>query len=404
VKIHEYQSKEILKKFSVAIPKGRVAFNVDDAVKAAIEIGGDVWVVKAQIHAGGRGKSGGVKLARTIDEVRTLASQMFGMTLVTHQTGPEGKVVKRLLIEQGINIARELYAGIVLDRSTSKNVFMVSTEGGVEIEKVAAESPDKILKETIDPGLGLMPFQVKKLAFGLGLQGEAYKNGVNFLTALYEAYEATDASLAEINPLVLTKEGFVMALDAKMNFDDSALYRHPEIMELRDLDEESPLEVEASKSHLNYIKLDGNVGCMVNGAGLAMATMDIIKLTGGEPANFLDVGGGANVETVSNGFKIILSDPNVKAILINIFGGIVRCDRVAQGVIEAAQRVSVNLPVVVRLEGTNAKEGAELLKNSGLNFTVASGLKDAAEKVVAALRNWEAEKTKRIKLKSHGRI
>ena len=387
MKIHEYQAKEILKKFNVAIPKGKVAFSVDEAVKAAVEIGGNVWVVKAQIHAGGRGKGGGVKLAKSIDEVRQFASQVLGMNLVTHQTGPEGKTVKRLLIEQGINIAKELYAGIVLDRSTSKNVFMVSTEGGVEIEKVAAESPEKILKETVDPGLGLMPFQAKRLAFGLGLEGEAFKNGVKFLTALYKAYEASDASLAEINPLVLTKEGFVMALDAKMNFDDNALYRHPDIVELRDLDEESPLEVEASKSHLNYIKLDGNVGCMVNGAGLAMATMDIIKLTGGEPANFLDVGGGANVDTVSNGFRIILSDPNVKAILINIFGGIVRCDRVAQGVIEAAKRTSVSLPVVVRLEGTNAREGAELLKNSGLNFVVAVGLKDAAEKVVSALRN-----------------
>ncbi|MGO9480444.1 MAG: ADP-forming succinate--CoA ligase subunit beta [Candidatus Kryptoniota bacterium] len=385
MKIHEYQSKEILKKFNVAIPKGKVAFNADEAVNAAAEIGGDVWVVKAQIHAGGRGKGGGVKIAKSIDEVRTLATQILGMTLVTHQTGPEGKIVERLLIEQGINIAKELYAGIVLDRSTSKNVFMVSTEGGVEIEKVAAESPEKILKETIDPGLGLMPFQAKKLVFGLGLEGDAYKNGMNFLTALYKAFEATDASLAEINPLVLTKECLVMALDAKMNFDDNSLYRHPEIVEMRDLGEESPLEVEASKSHLNYIKLDGNVGCMVNGAGLAMATMDIIKLTGGEPANFLDVGGGANVETVSSGFKIILSDPNVKAILINIFGGIVRCDRVAQGVIDAAKRISVTLPVVVRLEGTNAKEGSELLQNSGLNFIVANGLKDAAEKVVAAL-------------------
>ncbi len=387
MKIHEYQAKEILKKFNVAIPKGKVAFSVEEAVQAAQEIGGNVWVVKAQIHAGGRGKGGGVKVARSLDEVRQLASQILGMTLITHQTGAEGKLVKRLLIEQGINIAKELYAGIVLDRSTSKNVFMVSTEGGVEIEKVAAESPEKILKETVDPGLGLMPFQAKKLAFGLGLQGDAYKNGVRFLTALYNAYLGTDSSLAEINPLVLTIEGYVMALDAKMNFDDNALFRHPDILELRDLDEESPLEVEASKSHLNYIKLDGNVGCMVNGAGLAMATMDIIKLTGGEPANFLDVGGGANVETVSNGFKIILSDPNVKAILINIFGGIVRCDRVAQGVIEAAKRVSVNLPVVVRLEGTNAKEGADLLKNSGLDFAVANGLKDAAEKVVSALKN-----------------
>jgi succinyl-CoA synthetase beta subunit len=387
MKIHEYQAKEILKNFNVAIPKGKVAFSVGEAERAAGEISGNVWVVKAQVHAGGRGKGGGVKIAKSIDEVRTLASQMLGLTLVTHQTGPEGKIVKRLLIEQGINIAKELYAGIVLDRSTSQNVFMVSTEGGVEIEKVAAESPDKILKATVDPGLGLMPFQARDLAFGLGLEGDAFKNGVKFLTALYTAYEAIDASLVEINPLVLTKEGFVMALDAKMNFDDNALYRHPEIVELRDLDEESPLEVEASKSHLNYIKLDGNVGCMVNGAGLAMATMDIIKLTGGEPANFLDVGGGANVETVSSGFKIILSDPNVKAILINIFGGIVRCDRVAQGVIDAAKRVSVTLPVVVRLEGTNAKEGADLLKNSSLNFTVADGLKDAAEKVVVALRN-----------------
>lgn len=387
MKIHEYQAKEILKRFNVAIPKGKVAFNVDEAVQAAQEIGGNVWVVKAQIHAGGRGKGGGVKIAKSLNEVRQLASQILGMTLVTHQTGPEGKVVKRLLIEQGINIAKELYAGIVLDRATSKNVFMVSTEGGVEIEKVAAESPERILKETVDPGLGLMPFQAKKLAFGLGLQGEAYKNGVKFLTALYRAYLESDASLAEINPLVLTTEGHVMALDAKMNFDDNSLFRHPDILELRDLDEESPLEVEASKSHLNYIKLDGNVGCMVNGAGLAMATMDIIKLTGGEPANFLDVGGGANVDTVSSGFKIILSDPNVKAILINIFGGIVRCDRVAQGVIEAAKRTSVNLPVVVRLEGTNAKEGAEILEKSGLNFAVANGLKDAAEKVVAALKN-----------------
>ncbi len=387
MKIHEYQAKEILKKFNVAIPKGKVAFSLGEAERAADEIGGSVWVVKAQIHAGGRGKGGGVKIAKSINEIRTLASQMLGMTLITHQTGPEGKIVKRLLIEQGVNIARELYAGIVLDRSTSKNVFMVSTEGGVEIEKVAAESPEKILKAAVDPGLGLMPFQARELAFGLGLEGDAFKNGVKFLNALYTAYEATDASLVEINPLVLTKEGFVMALDAKMNFDDNALYRHPEIVEMRDLDEESPLEVEASKSHLNYIKLDGNVGCMVNGAGLAMATMDIIKLTGGEPANFLDVGGGANVETVSSGFKIILSDPNVKAILINIFGGIVRCDRVAQGVIDAAQRTSVTLPVVVRLEGTNAKEGAELLKNSGLNFAVANGLKDAAEKVVAALGN-----------------
>lgn len=387
MKIHEYQAKEILRKFEVAIPKGKVAFTVEEAVSAAREIGGNTWVVKAQIHAGGRGKGGGVKVADSIDEVSKLASQMLGMRLVTHQTGPEGKIVKRLLIEQGVNIARELYAGIVLDRSTSMNVIMVSTEGGVEIEKVAEETPEKILKEYIDPALGLMPSQARKLAFGLGLSGDAFKNGVKFLTALYRAYLETDASLAEINPLVLTKEGDVFALDAKINFDDNALYRHEEIASLRDFDEESPLEVEASKYHLNYIKLDGNVGCMVNGAGLAMATMDIIKLAGGEPANFLDVGGGANVETVANGFRIILSDPNVKAILINIFGGIVRCDRVAQGVIGAAKQVSVNVPVVVRLEGTNAKEGATLLEQSGLNFVVAKGLKDAAEKVVAALQN-----------------
>jgi succinyl-CoA synthetase beta subunit len=387
MKIHEYQAKEILRKFEVAIPKGKVAFTVEEAVSAAREIGGNTWVVKAQIHAGGRGKGGGVKVAHSIDEVSKLASQMLGMRLVTHQTGPEGKIVKRLLIEQGVNIARELYAGIVLDRSTSMNVIMVSTEGGVEIEKVAEETPEKILKEYIDPALGLMPSQARKLAFGLGLSGDAFKNGVKFLTALYRAYLETDASLAEINPLVLTKEGDVFALDAKINFDDNALYRHEEIASLRDFDEESPLEVEASKYHLNYIKLDGNVGCMVNGAGLAMATMDIIKLAGGEPANFLDVGGGANVETVANGFRIILSDPNVKAILINIFGGIVRCDRVAQGVIGAAKQVSVNVPVVVRLEGTNAKEGATLLEQSGLNFVVAKGLKDAAEKVVAALQN-----------------
>ncbi|MGB9591407.1 MAG: ADP-forming succinate--CoA ligase subunit beta [Candidatus Kryptoniota bacterium] len=387
MKIHEYQAKEILRKFGVATPAGKVAFSVEEAINAAREIGGDSWVVKAQIHAGGRGKGGGVKLAHTIDEVGELASQMLGMKLVTHQTGSEGKVVKRLLVEQGVNIARELYAGIVLDRSSSMNVVMVSTEGGVEIEKVAEESPEKILKEYVDPALGLMPSQARKLAFGLGLSGDAFKNGVKFLTALYRAYLETDASLAEINPLVLTREGNVLALDAKMNFDDNALYRHEEIVGLRDLDEESPLEVEASKYHLNYIKLDGNVGCMVNGAGLAMATMDIIKLAGGEPANFLDVGGGANVETVANGFRIILSDSNVKAILINIFGGIVRCDRVAQGVIGAAKQVSVSVPVVVRLEGTNAKEGAMLLEQSGLNFVVARGLKDAAEKVVAALQN-----------------
>ncbi len=385
MKIHEYQAKEILRKFNVAVPEGIVAFTPDEAVAAAKKIGGKVWVVKAQIHAGGRGKGGGVKLAKNLREVRKLAKEMLGMTLVTHQTGPEGKVVKRLLIEQGVNIDRELYVGITLDRAQSKNVVMVSTEGGVEIEKVAAETPELILKETIDPALGMQPYQARKLAFGLGLSGVQFKNAVKFLMALYNAYESTDASIAEINPLVVTKEGDVIALDAKMNFDDNALYRHPEIVAYRDLDEEDKLEIEASKYNLNYIKLDGNVGCMVNGAGLAMATMDIIKLAGGEPANFLDVGGTANKETVANGFKIILSDPNVKAILINIFGGIVRCDRVAQGVVDAVKEVKVDLPVVVRLDGTNAEEGRKLLEKSGLNFEVAATLKDAAEKVTGVL-------------------
>ncbi len=388
MKIHEYQAKQILRKFEVAVPKGKVAFSVDEAVRIAeSEIGGNVWVVKAQIHAGGRGKGGGVKVARSLDEVRNYAEQMLGMTLVTHQTGPEGKIVKRLLIEQGVNIEKEFYVGVTLDRAVSKNVIMVSTEGGVEIEKVAAESPERIIKEAVEPELGLQSFQARKLAFALGLQGNLHKNAVKFLTGLYNAYVKSDCSLAEINPLVVTKEGEVIALDAKMNFDDNALCRHPDIAEFRDLSEEDPLEIEASKYNLNYIKLDGNVGCMVNGAGLAMATMDIIKLAGGEPANFLDVGGGASKETVSNGFKIILSDPHVKAILINIFGGIVRCDRVAQGVIDATKEINVTIPIVVRLEGTNAEEAGVLLHDSGLNFEVASSLKDAAEKVTAVLRN-----------------
>ena len=386
MKIHEYQAKEILRKFNVAIPKGKVAFSADEALHAAEEIGGELWVVKAQIHAGGRGKGGGVKVAGSLEEVKSLAAQMLGMTLVTHQTGPEGRVVKRLLIEQGVNIEKEFYVGITLDRAISKNVVMVSTQGGVEIEKIAAESPEKIIKETIEPELGMQPFQAKKLAFALGLNGIQHKNAVKFLMGLYNAYSESDCSLAEINPLVITKEGNVIALDAKMNFDDNALFRHPDIERYRDLYEEDPLEIEASKYNLNYIKLDGNVGCMVNGAGLAMATMDIIKLAGGEPANFLDVGGGASKETVANGFKIILSDPNVKAILINIFGGIVRCDRVAQGVIDATSKIKVNIPVVVRLEGTNAEEAGVLLKGSGLNFQVASSLKDAAVKVTAVLR------------------
>ena len=385
MKIHEYQAKEFLRKYQVAVPRGKVAFTADEAVEVAKNLGTDVVVVKAQIHAGGRGKGGGVKLARSLDEVKQLASKMLGMTLITHQTGPEGKVVKKILIEEGMDIARELYLGVVLDRSVSQLVFMASTEGGVEIEKVARETPEKILKEWVDPSLGFLPYQARKLAFGLGLVGKQINNAVNFMLSLYKAFIETDASLAEINPLIVTTGGEVVALDAKINFDDNALFRHREYAELRDLDEEDPLEVEASKYNLNYIKLDGNVGCMVNGAGLAMSTMDIIKLAGGEPANFLDVGGGANVESVRDGFKIILSDPNVKAILINIFGGIVRCDRVAKGVIEATKSVEIKVPVVIRLEGTNAKEAAELLEQSAMDFIVANSLKEASEKVVKAI-------------------
>jgi len=385
MKIHEYQGKEILKKFGVPVPKGEVAFTVDEAVKAAEKIGGSMWVVKAQIHAGGRGKGGGVKLARSLEEVRERAGEILGMRLVTHQTGSEGRIVRRLLVEQGMTIAKEMYVGITLDRQRSQNVVMVSTEGGVEIEKVAAETPEKILKEAIDPVIGFQQFQARTLCFGFGLTGDAFKNGVKFLLALYKAYEATDASLAEINPLVITQEGHVIALDAKINFDDNALFRHPEYEQLRDIDEEEPLEVEAAASNLNYIKLNGNVGCMVNGAGLAMATMDIIKLAGGMPANFLDVGGGASPETVEAGFKIILKDENVKAILINIFGGIVRCDRVAKGVVEAAKNVDVQVPIVVRLAGTNAELAAEILESSGLKFLVAGTLKEAAEKVTSAI-------------------
>jgi succinyl-CoA synthetase beta subunit len=390
MKIHEYQAKEILRKYNVPVPKGFPVFTPEEAVKVAEEeLGGSIWVVKAQIHAGGRGKGGGVKVAKSLHEVYEYSKAILGMNLVTHQTGPEGRIVKRLLVEQGINIEKELYIGITLDRSISKNVLMASTEGGMEIEKVAEETPEKIIKETIEPSLGLRPHQARKIAFALGLTGIQHKNAVSFLIALYKAYSATDASLAEINPLVVTKEGAVMALDAKMNFDDNALFRHKDIIEYRDIDEEDPLEVEASRYNLNYIKLDGNVGCMVNGAGLAMGTMDIIKLAGGEPANFLDVGGGANKETVANGFKIILSDPNVKAILINIFGGIVRCDRVAEGVINAAKEIDIALPIVVRLEGTNAKEARTMLAKSGLSLIPASTLSDAAEKItkVLALNN-----------------
>lgn len=387
MKIHEYQAKEILRRFHVDVPQGRVAFTAQDARKIAEELGGGTVVVKAQIHAGGRGKGGGVKLAKNPDEAEAIAGKMLGMKLVTHQTGPEGKIVQRILVEQGLQIERELYAGIVLDRVRSQLVVMVSTEGGVEIEKVAAESPEKILKEWIDPAVGFMPFQAKKLAFGLGLAGDQFKNGVQFLTALYNAYIAVDASLAEINPLVITNDGRVLALDAKINIDDNALFRHKDIVALRDFAEEEPLEVEASKYDLNYIKLDGNVGCMVNGAGLAMATMDLIKLAGGNPANFLDVGGGASAETVENGFKIILSDSNVKAVLINIFGGIVRCDRVATGVVEAAKKIGVDVPMIVRLAGTNADEASRILNESGLKFLVATSFQEAAQRVVEALAN-----------------
>ena len=398
MKIHEYQGKEILRTFNVPTPAGHVAFTPDEAVAAAEKLGGSVWVVKSQIHAGGRGKgdvldpetrelimNGGVKVAKSLDEVRAYAAKMLGKLLVTIQTGAEGKIVRRVLVEEGVNIAREFYAGMLLDRAQSKNVMMVSTEGGMEIEKVAAETPEKILKATIDPATGFQTFQARALAFGLGLSGDAFKNCVKFLSALATAYDALDASLFEINPLVLTADGRMIALDAKINFDDNALERHPDFLALRDLDEEAPLEIEASKFNLNYIKLDGNVGCMVNGAGLAMGTMDIIKLAGGEPANFLDVGGGASAETVENGFRIILGDPNVKAILINIFGGIVRCDRIANGVIQAAQNIDINVPIVVRLAGTNAVEAAEILNASGVKFMVASTLKEAADKVTKAI-------------------
>jgi succinyl-CoA synthetase beta subunit len=387
--IHEYQGKDILRKFGVAVPKGIVAFSPEEARNAAEQLFEEqdcpVVVVKAQIHAGGRGKAGGVKLAKSADEAFAIASQMIGMTLVTHQTGPEGKEVSRLLVEEGMNIDKEFYVGITLDRSTSRNVLMVSTEGGMEIEKVAEETPERLLKIQIDPLYGIQPFQARQAAFFLQLQGEQFKNAVGFITALYQAYTSIDASLAEINPLVVTKEGRVLALDAKINFDDNALFRHKDFLELRDIHEEDPFEVEASKSNLNYVKLDGNVGCMVNGAGLAMATMDIIQFAGGKPANFLDVGGGASPKTVEEGFKIILRDKNVKAILVNIFGGIVRCDRVAGGIIEAAKNIDLHLPVIVRLEGTNASIAQKMLDESGLSLVSANGLRDASEKVHHAL-------------------
>ncbi len=389
MKIHEYQAKEILRSFGVPVPESKIAFSVKEAEEAAAEIGLPV-VVKAQIHAGGRGKGGGVKFAPTAQDVTRYSNDILGMTLITHQTGPEGNLVKKVLIEAASNIDREFYAGIVMDRATSQVTFMVSTEGGMEIEKVAEETPEKILKIAVDSAVGLQAFQARQMAFALDLTGDAFKNGVKFLLALYKAYMGTDASIFEINPLVVTKEGGVIALDAKANFDDNALYRHKDITALRDLDEEEPLEIEAGRSGLNYIKLDGNIGCMVNGAGLAMGTMDIIKLEGGEPANFLDVGGGASAETVEKGFRIILSDGSVKAVLINIFGGIVRCDRVAKGVIEAINNIDTKVPIVVRLQGTNAEEGKKLLEDSGMNIIAATELKDAAKKVVATLKTIEA--------------
>jgi succinyl-CoA synthetase beta subunit len=381
MKIHEYQAKAILAQYNVPVPRGEVAFTVDEAVAVAKKLGGSV-VVKAQIHAGGRGKGGGVKVAKDATEAEQIARKILGMTLITHQTGPEGRVVERLLVEETLPIERELYLGIVLDRMQGKPVFMASAAGGMDIEEVAAKTPELILKETIDPGLGLLPYQARKLAFGIGIPAASISAAAAAMIALSKAYVAADASLAEINPLILTKDGKVFALDAKITFDDNAIYRHKELMELRDTNEEDPLEVEASKFNLNYIKLDGTVGCMVNGAGLAMATMDIIKYAGGSPANFLDVGGGASAEQVKNAFRILLSDKNVKAVLINIFGGILRCDTLATGVVAAARDLNIQVPIVVRMEGTNVELGRQILVDSGLNFTVGADMRDAAEKVV----------------------
>ena len=383
MKIHEYQGKELLRRFDVKVPRGKVARTVAEAEAAAAELGLPV-VVKAQIHAGGRGKGGGVKLARTMEDVKTIAGQILGMNLVTHQTGPEGRIVHTLLIEEGLRIKQEFYLGMLLDRAVSRLVFMASAAGGMDIEEVAAKTPEKILKEHIDPAVGMQPYQARNLAFGLGLPAEMIGKATKFMLNLYNAFVALDASLLEINPFLLTEDGELYALDAKVNFDDNALYRHKEFADLRDLNEEAPLEIEASKFDLNYIKLDGNIACMVNGAGLAMATMDIIKLAGGEPANFLDVGGGASQERVENAFRILLADENVQAVLINIFGGIVRCDMVARGVVQAARNLGVTKPIVVRLEGTNVEEGQQVLRESGLNFLVANGMKDAAEKAVSA--------------------
>ncbi|NRD78859.1 ADP-forming succinate--CoA ligase subunit beta [Bacillus sp. BRMEA1] len=384
--IHEYQGKEILRKYGVMVPNGKVAFTVEEAVEAAKSLGTQVCVVKAQIHAGGRGKAGGVKVAKNLDEVRTYASEILGKTLVTHQTGPEGKEVKRLLIEEGCDIKKEYYIGLVLDRATSRVVLMGSEEGGTEIEEVAANTPEKIFKEEIDPVLGLMPFQARRLAFNINIPTELINQAVKFMTGLYNAYVDNDCSIAEINPLVVTGDGKVMALDAKLNFDSNALYRQKDVLEYRDLEEEDPKEIEASKYDLSYIALDGNIGCMVNGAGLAMATMDIVKHYGGDPANFLDVGGGATAEKVTEAFKIILSDPNVKGIFVNIFGGIMKCDVIAEGVVEAAKQVGLSIPLVVRLEGTNVDLGKKILAESGLNIIAAESMADGAQKIVSLVK------------------
>jgi succinyl-CoA synthetase beta subunit len=386
MKIHEYQAKAILARYGVPVPRGDVATSPAEVAPIAARLGGSVVVVKAQIHAGGRGKGGGVKLAKSPAEAEALARKMLGMTLVTHQTGPQGRVVQRVLVEEGLQMARELYLSLVLDRATGKPVMMASAAGGMDIEEVAATTPEKIARVYIEPGAGLVPFEARQLGFAIGLDGPQVIKFVKLATALYDAYVATDASLIEINPLVVTAAGDLLALDAKMNFDDNALYRHPEIRELRDLNEEDPLEIEASKYSLNYIHLDGNIGCMVNGAGLAMATMDIIKLAGGEPANFLDVGGGANAEQIRNAFKILMSDPKVKAVLINIFGGILRCDVLAQGVIAAVKELGVRVPIVIRMEGTNVEEGKRLLRESGMNFKTADSMDEAANEVVHLAR------------------
>jgi succinyl-CoA synthetase beta subunit len=382
MKIHEYQAKAILARYGVPVPSGEAVFNAADAMGVAERLGGGTVVVKAQIHAGGRGKGGGVKLAANPAEADRIAAVIFGMNLVTHQTGPQGRIVSRLLVEQGLPIARELYLGLVVDRAAGRPVLMVSQDGGMEIEAVAEKTPERIHKEYIDPATGLVAFQTRKLAFALGLEGDQVAKFGKLVNALYAAFIGTDASLVEVNPLIVTKTGDLLALDAKMTFDDSALSRHPELKDLRDLEEEDPLEIEASKFNLNYIRLDGTIGCMVNGAGLAMATMDIIKLAGGEPANFLDVGGGANKEQIRNAFKILMSDKNVRAVLINIFGGILRCDILAAGVIAAVQELGVRVPIVIRMEGTNVEEGKRLLKESGLNFATADSMGEAAEQVV----------------------